>query len=100
MPTSQPRHVRRSVEGSSAGKRSLLVAWRAPSLLNCDQFAFAIGIYRQPFEDFGPHAVPSDTTSLFIEHRGSLVEYATRIVGSRAHAEDVVQEAWLRFDEV
>jgi len=44
--------------------------------------------------------VPSDTTSLFIEHRGSLVEYATRIVGSRAQAEDLVQEAWLRFDEV
>ena len=42
----------------------------------------------------------SDATSLFIEHRGSLVEYATRIVGSRAHAEDLVQEAWLRFDEV
>lgn len=42
----------------------------------------------------------ADTTALFIEHRGSLVEYATRIVGSRAHAEDLVQEAWLRFDEV
>src|SRR5688572_24884586 len=45
-------------------------------------------------------AMPSDTTSLFIEHRGSLVDYATRIVGSRAQAEDLVQEAWLRFDEV
>ena len=44
--------------------------------------------------------MPSDTTSLFIEHRRSLVEYATRIVGSRAHAEDLVQEAWLRFDQV
>ena len=44
--------------------------------------------------------MPSDTTSLFIEHRGSLVDYATRIVGSRAQAEDLVQEAWLRFDEV
>lgn len=42
----------------------------------------------------------SDTTLLFIQHRGSLVDYATRIVGSRAQAEDVVQEAWLRFDEV
>jgi len=44
--------------------------------------------------------VPSDSASLFIEHRVSLVVYATRLVGSRAHAEDVVQEAWLRFDEV
>ena len=41
----------------------------------------------------------SDTASLFIEHRVSLIAYATRLVGSRAHAEDVVQEAWLRFDE-
>lgn len=45
-------------------------------------------------------AVPSDTTSLFTEHRPSLVNYAASIVGSRAQAEDVVQEAWLRFDEV
>src|SRR5262249_39113810 len=29
-----------------------------------------------------------------------LVDYATSIVGSRDRAEDVVQEAWLRFDEV
>lgn len=40
----------------------------------------------------------SDTTTLFVEHRGALVEYAARIVGSRAQAEDVVQEAWMRFD--
>jgi len=44
--------------------------------------------------------VASDTTALFIEHRGSLVDYAASIVGSRAQAEDLVQEAWLRFDEV
>ncbi len=44
--------------------------------------------------------MPSETSALFSEHRRSLVEYATSIVGSRAHAEDVVQEAWLRFDEV
>ena len=42
----------------------------------------------------------SDNTALFIEHRGALVEYAAGIVGSKAHAEDLVQEAWLRFDEV
>ena len=41
-------------------------------------------------------AVRPDTTTLFVEHRRSLIDYATRIVGSRAHAEDVVQEAWLR----
>jgi RNA polymerase sigma factor (sigma-70 family) len=43
--------------------------------------------------------VRSDTTNLFVEHRRSLVDYATGIVGSRAMAEDVVQEAWLRFDD-
>lgn len=40
----------------------------------------------------------SDTTTLFVEHRAALIEYAARIIGSRVQAEDVVQEAWLRFD--
>ncbi|WP_421999066.1 sigma factor [Reyranella sp.] len=34
---------------------------------------------------------------LFMAHRGALVDYASAIIGSRARAEDVVQEAWLRF---
>ena len=42
--------------------------------------------------------MPSDTSTIFIEHRGLLVNYATRLVGSRAQAEDLVQEAWLRLD--
>lgn len=41
--------------------------------------------------------MPSDTTTLFVEHRGSLVNYANGILHDRAGAEDVVQEAWLRF---
>ncbi len=41
--------------------------------------------------------MPADTTSLFIEHRRSLVDYAAGILGSRAQAEDVVQEAYIRF---
>jgi len=45
-------------------------------------------------------AVPSEQTALFAEHRRSLVDYATGIVGSRSAAEDVVQEAWLRFDQI
>lgn len=44
-------------------------------------------------------AATADTTALFVQHRGALVDYATGIVGSRAQAEDLVQEAWLRFDE-
>lgn len=44
--------------------------------------------------------VLSETTTLYVEHRGSLVDYATGIVGSRTQAEELVQEAWLRFDEV
>ncbi|MBX8573597.1 sigma-70 family RNA polymerase sigma factor [Pseudomonas cichorii] len=31
-------------------------------------------------------------------HRSALVDYAAPIVGCRARAEDVVQEAWLRFN--
>lgn len=34
---------------------------------------------------------------LFLDHRAALVDYATPIVGNRANAEDVVQEAYLRF---
>jgi len=43
--------------------------------------------------------VPADTTALFVEHRSTLVKYATGLVGSHAQAEDLVQEAWLRFEE-
>ncbi len=40
----------------------------------------------------------SETTILFIEHRPALIEYAIGFVGSRAQAEDLVQEAWVRLD--
>lgn len=35
--------------------------------------------------------------ALYLAHRGSLVDFASPIVGCRAQAEDVVQEAYLRF---
>ena len=38
--------------------------------------------------------------NLFLAHRRSLIDYATPIVGDRADAEDVVQEAWLRFEDM
>jgi RNA polymerase sigma-70 factor (ECF subfamily) len=38
--------------------------------------------------------------ALYVAHRGELVNYADGIVRDRAHAEDVVQEAWLRFGAV
>jgi RNA polymerase sigma factor (sigma-70 family) len=43
--------------------------------------------------------VGQDETTLatFAANRSALVNYAARIVGSRATAEDVVQEAWLRL---
>ena len=41
--------------------------------------------------------MPSDSSTLFARHRGSLIDYAARIVGSRVQAEDVVQEAWLKL---
>lgn len=41
---------------------------------------------------------PVDSTlTIYIEHRDRLLSYAVRIVRDRASAEDVVQEAWLRF---
>jgi len=42
--------------------------------------------------------LPADKLSLYLAHRAALVDYAAPIVGCRARAEDVVQEAWLRFD--
>ena len=41
----------------------------------------------------------STALSLFVTHRRALVDYASSITGSRTQAEDLVQEAWLRFDE-
>jgi len=34
---------------------------------------------------------------LYLAHRSALIDYATSIAGARSQAEDVVQEAWLRF---
>jgi RNA polymerase sigma-70 factor (ECF subfamily) len=41
----------------------------------------------------------SPALSLFVTHRRALVDYASGIIGSHTQAEDLVQEAWLRFDE-
>lgn len=37
--------------------------------------------------------------SLFMQHRAELMNYATSILGCRSRAEDVVQEAYLRFND-
>lgn len=37
------------------------------------------------------------TLDLYLAHRGALIDYAQPIVGCRSRAEDVVQEAYLRF---
>jgi RNA polymerase sigma factor (sigma-70 family) len=42
----------------------------------------------------------SDILALYLAHRRELVNYANGIVGNRAQAEDLVQEAWLRFGAV
>lgn len=51
---------------------------------------------------FSRHLPPvsnqSAALSLYRSHRASLVDYACTITGSRSEAEDVVQDAWLRFD--
>lgn len=40
----------------------------------------------------------SRNAAIFTGNRRALVEYATGLVGSRSLAEDLVQDAWLRFD--
>lgn len=42
----------------------------------------------------------SSLLAIFLAHRSALIDYANRIVGDHARAEDVVQEAYLRFDSV
>lgn len=46
----------------------------------------------------GDGALSDDRTALYRTHRGALVDYASTITGSRAQAEDVVQEAWIRLE--
>lgn len=38
-----------------------------------------------------------DKLRLWVSHRAALVDYASGVTGSRAEAEDVVQDAYLRF---
>lgn len=45
-----------------------------------------------------PHR--KDALKLFLAHRASLIRYARSIVGNIDDAEDVVQEAWLKFSSV
>ncbi|MGO3694033.1 sigma-70 family RNA polymerase sigma factor [Marinobacter sp.] len=40
---------------------------------------------------------PDRKLEIYLKHRGALVDYATPITGCRSHAEDVVQDAFLRF---
>ncbi|MDJ1156682.1 sigma-70 family RNA polymerase sigma factor [Chelatococcus sp. SYSU_G07232] len=42
----------------------------------------------------------SEKLALYITHRPALINYAAPIVGCRSRAEDVVQEAYLRFVQV
>jgi RNA polymerase sigma factor (sigma-70 family) len=42
----------------------------------------------------------TEILALYLAHRRELVNYASGIVGNRAQAEDLVQEAWLRFGAV
>jgi RNA polymerase sigma-70 factor (ECF subfamily) len=42
----------------------------------------------------------TEPTEVFEEHRSTLVGAAYRILGSRTDAEDVVQEAWIRWADV
>ncbi len=41
----------------------------------------------------------AETVTLYLENRDELLKYAARIVRDRASAEDIVQEAWVRFSD-
>jgi len=43
-------------------------------------------------------SAPNLKLDLYLAHRNALVDYAASLVSCRAQAEDVVQEAWLRFN--
>ncbi len=42
---------------------------------------------------------PTDRSGVFAENRDKLWRVAYRMLGSRAEAEDIVQEAWLRWND-
>lgn len=44
-------------------------------------------------------SLPDDGTQIFETHRPRLVRLAYRMLGSVAEAEDVVQDAWLRWQQ-
>ena len=44
--------------------------------------------------------IPPRATETFADHRGLLYAVAYRVLGSVAEAEDVVQDAWLRWSRV
>jgi RNA polymerase sigma-70 factor (ECF subfamily) len=46
------------------------------------------------------HPNAPDPTDVFEQHRSTLVGAAYRILGSRVEAEDVVQEAWIRWSRI
>lgn len=56
-------------------------------MLNCESFAIGVGHVSSGNEKL----------QLYLSHRAALIEYALPIVGDRMRAEDVVQEAFLRF---
>ncbi|WP_206244079.1 sigma-70 family RNA polymerase sigma factor [Novosphingobium terrae] len=42
----------------------------------------------------------SERLDLYLSHRKALIDQASRIIGDGARAEDVVQDAWLRFSSL
>lgn len=70
---------------------------RTLTIAACANTSFQCNCEPVAFEERGILSWAADKLHLYSTHRAALVEYALPIVGDRARAEDVVQEAFMRF---
>jgi RNA polymerase sigma factor (sigma-70 family) len=54
-------------------------------------------VHERHRKQYGPGGTDLRAESIFMGHRAALISYSARIIGSRDAAEDIVQEAYLRF---
>ncbi|MEM9159008.1 MAG: RNA polymerase sigma factor [Verrucomicrobiota bacterium] len=55
-------------------------------------------VFQKGIDNLSPENADEATLAIYLAHRPTLVNYAKGIVGIAADAEDIAQEAWLRFN--